>query len=72
VATLESDDQIAAATVGELKPYAIKVVLEEYNWPTCSAAHRSSRSPLTPSRHRTRTSHRFRYTNTCMSRRVRS
>ncbi|MBF6338373.1 GrpB family protein [Nocardia abscessus] len=34
MATLD-DDGIAAATVGDLRPYAVKVVLEEYNpaWP---------------------------------------
>jgi GrpB-like predicted nucleotidyltransferase (UPF0157 family) len=34
VATLD-DDEIAAGTVGDLQPYAVKVVLEEYNpaWP---------------------------------------
>jgi GrpB-like predicted nucleotidyltransferase (UPF0157 family) len=34
VATLD-DDEIAAATVGEVEPYAVKVVLEDYNpaWP---------------------------------------
>ncbi|MBF6471921.1 GrpB family protein [Nocardia abscessus] len=34
MATLD-DDEIAAGTVGDLQPYAVKVVLEEYNpaWP---------------------------------------
>ncbi|NKY30753.1 GrpB family protein [Nocardia gamkensis] len=34
MATLD-DDEIAAATVGEVEPYAVKVVLEDYNpaWP---------------------------------------
>ncbi|MGY2007772.1 GrpB family protein [Nocardia gipuzkoensis] len=34
MATLD-DDEIAAVTVGDLQPYAVKVVLEEYNpaWP---------------------------------------
>ncbi|MFE7718750.1 GrpB family protein [Nocardia rhizosphaerihabitans] len=35
MATLDSDDEITAATIGELEPYAVKVVIEDYNpgWP---------------------------------------
>ncbi|MCP2291479.1 GrpB family protein [Nocardia amikacinitolerans] len=35
MATLDSDDELAAATVGELKPYAVEIVIEDYNpaWP---------------------------------------
>ncbi|HEV8555251.1 MAG TPA: GrpB family protein [Actinophytocola sp.] len=40
MAKLDGDDLIAAATVGELKPYAVQVVLEDYNpdWPAWYAA----------------------------------
>src|SRR2546430_1494095 len=36
MATSGSDKKTAAATIGELKPYAVKVVVEDYNpeWPT--------------------------------------
>jgi GrpB-like predicted nucleotidyltransferase (UPF0157 family) len=36
VATVDSDDEIVAATVGELTPYAVQVVIENYNpvWPS--------------------------------------
>lgn len=36
MATLDSDDEIAAATIGRLEPYAVKVVVEDYNpaWPS--------------------------------------
>src|SRR5437867_6399110 len=35
MATVDSDEEIAAAALGELKPYAIKVIVEDYNpeWP---------------------------------------
>lgn len=35
MAKLDGDDLIAAATVGELKPYAVKVIVEDYDpdWP---------------------------------------
>lgn len=35
MATQDSDEELAAATIGELKPYAVKVVVEDYNpeWP---------------------------------------
>ncbi len=35
MATLDSDDELAAATIGPLEPYAVKVVIEDYNpsWP---------------------------------------
>lgn len=44
MAKLDGDDVIAAATVGELKPYAVKVVLEDYNpdWPAWYAADESA------------------------------
>jgi GrpB-like predicted nucleotidyltransferase (UPF0157 family) len=44
MAKLDGDDLIAAATVGELKPYAVKVVLEDYNpdWPAWYAADESA------------------------------
>jgi GrpB-like predicted nucleotidyltransferase (UPF0157 family) len=40
VATLDSDDDIVAATIGELRPYAIAVRIEDYNpaWPAWYAA----------------------------------
>ncbi|MFQ6395859.1 GrpB family protein [Nocardia sp. KC 131] len=33
---MDSDDEITAATIGDLKPYAVKVIVEDYNpeWPT--------------------------------------
>jgi GrpB-like predicted nucleotidyltransferase (UPF0157 family) len=36
VATSGSDDDLAAVTVGALKPYAVQIVVEDYNqdWPT--------------------------------------
>ncbi|NNH74208.1 GrpB family protein [Nocardia uniformis] len=44
MATSGSDDDLAAATIGELKPYAIQVVLEDYNprWPNWYAAEAAS------------------------------
>jgi GrpB-like predicted nucleotidyltransferase (UPF0157 family) len=44
MAKLDGDDLIAAATVGELKPYAVQVVLEDYNpdWPAWYAADESA------------------------------
>ena len=35
-----SDDEIAAAIIGELKPYTVKVLIEDYKpeWPTWYAA----------------------------------
>jgi GrpB-like predicted nucleotidyltransferase (UPF0157 family) len=40
VATMDSDDDIVAATVGELIPYAVQVRIEDYNpaWPAWYAA----------------------------------
>jgi len=39
-----SDDEIAAAIIGELKPYAVKVLIEDYNpeWPTGYAAAKAA------------------------------
>ena len=36
MATQDSDEELAAATIGELEPYAVKVVVEDYNpeWPS--------------------------------------
>ncbi|MFE6924831.1 GrpB family protein [Nocardia sp. NPDC057663] len=36
MATSDSDDEIAAATIGELEPYAVTVFIEDYNpgWPS--------------------------------------
>ena len=39
-----SDDEIAAAIIGELKPYAVKVLIEDYKpeWPTWYAAAKAA------------------------------
>ncbi|MBF6332141.1 GrpB family protein [Nocardia transvalensis] len=44
MATSGSDDDLAAATIGELKPYAVPVVVEDYNpeWPAWYAAEAAS------------------------------
>jgi GrpB-like predicted nucleotidyltransferase (UPF0157 family) len=44
MAEFDSDEQLAAVTLGELQPYAVKVVVEDYNpeWPTWYAAEESA------------------------------
>ncbi|TQM30111.1 GrpB family protein [Nocardia bhagyanarayanae] len=52
MARLDSDDELAAATVGVLKPYAVEIVIEDYNpeWPAWyaedEAAIRAALGPL--------------------------
>jgi len=51
MATTDSDEAIEAATVGDLTPYAIKVVVEDYNpeWPAWYAADEATiRAALGP------------------------
>jgi GrpB-like predicted nucleotidyltransferase (UPF0157 family) len=44
MAEFDSDEQLTAVTIGELQPYAVKVVVEDYNpeWPTWYAADESA------------------------------
>lgn len=52
MATLDSDEELAAATVGKLTPYAVEIVIEDYNpeWPAWyaedEAAIRAALGPL--------------------------